>query len=341
MVKRNNYNNERESDNSSKKKSNRIRKLWYGLAIFLWLLGNPEKVNSQSFKDGAKEQTEQVTKYDMISNIQQKTWVNLPSEYEERVRNFINYCDIFKDRDVREFTENFIIDEMEKDRWYEIDKSKKMFFIYSWMSIPIAHEDIYDWEDGNEEMLEIFEHVVDKIDDCWERYVKWLMEHMKTISLEAKQQSEEYKQQSEEYKQQSEEYKQQSGKYKQQSEEYKQQSGKYKQQSEEYKQQSEEYKQQSGKYKQQSEEYKQQSEEYKQRILQSTSNTLKEIVAIYEAYKKNSNTAKPEEIAEVKKITKETIETCKQYWIDYKSIILEKVWDKKIVNEILRFYEIE
>ena len=285
MVKRNNYNNERESDNSSKKKSNRIRKLWYGLAIFLWLLGNPEKVNSQSFKDGAKEQTEQVTKYDMISNIQQKTWVNLPSEYEERVRNFINYCDIFKDRDVREFTENFIIDEMEKDRWYEIDKSKKMFFIYSWMSIPIAHEDIYDWEDGNEEMLEIFEHVVDKIDDCWERYVKWLMEHMKTISLEAKQQSEEYKQQS-------------------------------------------------GKY-------KQQSEEYKQRILQSTSNTLKEIVAIYEAYKKNSNTAKPEEIAEVKKITKETIETCKQYWIDYKSIILEKVWDKKIVNEILRFYEIE
>ncbi len=67
-------------------------------------------------------------------------------------------------------------------------------------------------------------------------------------------------------------------------------------------------------------------------------NNLKEF---YETYTRNPNIVKQEEIKFMKKRTKEVISECKRYWIDYKDILLKEVWDKKKVDTILKFYDVE
>jgi hypothetical protein len=46
-------------------------------------------------------------------------------------------------------------------------------------------------------------------------------------------------------------------------------------------------------------------------------------------------------MAYVKKAAKEIIKNCKKYWINYKAIIQKQVWDKKKVDTILKFYDVE
>ena len=88
-------------------------------------------------------------------------------------------------------------------------------------------------------------------------------------------------------------------------------------------------------------EAKQQSAEAKQEAIQSISNSLEWIIIFYNSYKKNIDVVKQNEIDEAKKLAKNIITQCKKYWIDYKDILLKEVWDKKKVDEILKFYGVE
>lgn len=93
--------------------------------------------------------------------------------------------------------------------------------------------------------------------------------------------------------------------------------------------------------KQQSAEAKQQSAEAKQEAIQSISNSLEWIIIFYNSYKKNIDVVKQNEIDEAKKLAKNIITQCKEYWIDYKAILLKEVWDRRKVEEILKFYDVE
>ena len=61
----------------------------------------------------------------------------------------------------------------------------------------------------------------------------------------------------------------------------------------------------------------------------------------YDIYIRNPDIVKKEEIDFMKKSAKEIIASCKKHWIDYRDILLKEVWDKKKVDEILKFYGIE
>ena len=68
---------------------------------------------------------------------------------------------------------------------------------------------------------------------------------------------------------------------------------------------------------------------------------LKEMVKFYSLYTKNPNNITPEEIEKSKKLLQRVIPDCKEYWIDYRAILLKEVWDKRKVDEILKFYGVE
>lgn len=93
--------------------------------------------------------------------------------------------------------------------------------------------------------------------------------------------------------------------------------------------------------KQQSAKAKQQSAEAKQEAIQSISNSLEWIIIFYNSYKKNIDVVKQNEIDEAKKLAKNIITQCKEYWIDYKAILLKEVWDRRKVEEMLKFYDVE
>ena len=90
-----------------------------------------------------------------------------------------------------------------------------------------------------------------------------------------------------------------------------------------------------------SEEVQRQSEEVQQNIMNKDTLGLKEMARFYNLYIKNPNLVYPSEIEQSKNLLKWVVPDCKKYNIDYKAILRKEVGEEKIVNEILKFYEIE
>ena len=67
----------------------------------------------------------------------------------------------------------------------------------------------------------------------------------------------------------------------------------------------------------------------------------KNMIEFYEIYIRDPNAVKKEDIDFARESTKKIIATCKGYWIDYRAILLKEVWDKRKVDEILKFYGVE
>ena len=65
------------------------------------------------------------------------------------------------------------------------------------------------------------------------------------------------------------------------------------------------------------------------------------MMEFYNMYNDKPGIIKDEEIKFMKEHTKEIIEDCKKFGIDYRAILLKEVWDKRKVEEILKFYGVE
>ena len=77
-------------------------------------------------------------------------------------------------------------------------------------------------------------------------------------------------------------------------------------------------------------------------IMKQDSTRVKErMTEFYDLYIQNPNNIKQDDLNFMKKSTKEFIADCKKHWINYRAILQKKVWDKKKVDEILKFYGIE
>ena len=101
-------------------------------------------------------------------------------------------------------------------------------------------------------------------------------------------------------------------------------------------------KQQSAEARQQSAEARQQSAEARQQSIEITNDWLKQITRYYNLCKNNPAAINNKELEETKKYAKHVIKNCKEYWIDYRTILLKEVWwDTKKVDKILKFYGIE
>ena len=93
--------------------------------------------------------------------------------------------------------------------------------------------------------------------------------------------------------------------------------------------------------KQKSAEARQQSAEARQESIRLTKIWLNQLAEFYNLFKNNSNSVKQEELKQMKNNAKKIIASCKEYWIDYRAILLKEVWDKKKVDAILKFYGVE
>lgn len=76
-------------------------------------------------------------------------------------------------------------------------------------------------------------------------------------------------------------------------------------------------------------------------LLRTDTLWLIEIIRFYDTYQKNPNLLNQEELEQVSKASKDLIKFCKRDWIDYKSVLIKEVWDRKKVDEMLKFYWIE
>ena len=68
---------------------------------------------------------------------------------------------------------------------------------------------------------------------------------------------------------------------------------------------------------------------------------IKHMIEFYEIYIRRPNVVKQEDIDFAREATKEIIADCKKFWINYRAILLKEVWDKRKVEDILKFYGVE
>ena len=66
-----------------------------------------------------------------------------------------------------------------------------------------------------------------------------------------------------------------------------------------------------------------------------------QMLDFYGVYSRNPGIIKQDEIDLMREAAKTFINSCKKYWIDYRAILIKEVWDKKKVDKILKFYDVE
>ena len=190
------------------KKSSSWKNLWYALMmVALFNSNSPAEAKTNDAMDIHSQNIELVeSPVDIIWNLEKSTWIKFPPEYRGAFQEFVNKYKILQDKDVLEFTEKFVAEEIKKDIWVK-DKSDQILFLITTVLEELTGDYLYYWDDGNDNRFEEYSDVMDKLEDVKQRFGNWLDAHLKKLSAEAKQQSAEAKQQSAEAKQQSAEAK--------------------------------------------------------------------------------------------------------------------------------------
>lgn len=124
---------------------------------------------------------------DIVDRLDKALGVTLPSEYQSKLKTFVQSSLVFKDKDASELTEQFIKDEMKKD--WGISKQSQLLFIWTALNEKINGGFLYEGSDGNENRLEEFASIMNTYDDCGKRYETAFRAHTKQRSEEARQQS--------------------------------------------------------------------------------------------------------------------------------------------------------
>ena len=68
---------------------------------------------------------------------------------------------------------------------------------------------------------------------------------------------------------------------------------------------------------------------------------MEDVPGFYQKYITNPQVITQNDIDFMRKSTKSFVDDCKKYWHDYKALMLEAVWDKRKVEEMLKFYGVE
>ena len=180
-----------------------LSKFVYPVALFSLLnLANIHDVQAQSNESNNKVNTE-LSVEEFVSQLDKKLWVALPAGYDSKVRNFVQNNYVMGSNNVRIFTQNFILDEMKKNRW--ISKQNQLLFIRYSIYYSIEKKDLYDWTDWDERRLEEFDATLDFIENCGESYINNLNIYINKYVEETRQRTEETRQRTEESKQCTEE----------------------------------------------------------------------------------------------------------------------------------------
>ena len=120
-----------------------------------------------------------LSKDDIVSNILQRTWVSLPSWYEEKTRNLINQCALLEDDDIAKFTEDFIVKHINENPW--INEENRNLFVINLCLEYLLDKDVYEWDDWNEERTQEFKIVLPILRDTLEKYINDITQKIVTL----------------------------------------------------------------------------------------------------------------------------------------------------------------
>lgn len=155
---------------------------------------NPSGVEAQNIWNQNRDKTE-ISTSTILDRLNQSLWVSLPDEYNQKVLDFVLNDTIMRTISATDYTENFIKNEMKKNRW--ISKENQILFIWSKIYAWISRKTLYDWlDDDNETRSGEYSKALKTIRNSYEEYKKWFKIYMETKSSEYRQQSAEYDRQS-------------------------------------------------------------------------------------------------------------------------------------------------
>ncbi len=159
---------------------------WKNMGYTLMLAG---LLNVSNFAN-AQTNTSTIGNKDNIEVVDGKMnkGLNLPKVYKDKINDMLINHPAFMDNgynDTRMFTIDFVLKEMESDRW--ISKDNQLLFIRESIYQEVVKKELYDGEDGDEKRLQEFENALDYIDACWLRYRRAFMAYMDKLSKETAQ----------------------------------------------------------------------------------------------------------------------------------------------------------
>jgi len=172
--------------NIKQKETKNFSKFPYVLALFTMLNINPTEIKADSIRNNLA-QIEVVSGSDIITNIEKGTWTKLPVIYNQNLKTFITTNNIMKDEGSSEFIEDFIVKEMQNNRW--ISKESQLLFIWTHIYKEITGTYLYDWSDGDENRLNEYGNVMDRAEKCWKDFRNWYIAYTKQRSADAQQRS--------------------------------------------------------------------------------------------------------------------------------------------------------
>lgn len=139
-----------------------------------------------------------VSAQDLVDRVSQAVGVELPSEYKQKVKDFVATNIVMKDEDGAQFTEQFILEEMKKD--WKINRQDQLLFIWHSIYHQITESNLYDGgdSDSNGKRMEEFNSkaVSIRIRTCGSKYSLSCIKYMRQLSAEARRQSAEARQRS-------------------------------------------------------------------------------------------------------------------------------------------------
>ena len=163
------------------------KNLSYVLSIVALLnLSNPSEAKTIHTDKFSPEITEVLENSDIVTNVEEWTWIKLPKWYAEKIRNFMINNKTLKKEIAAKFTEDFIVKEMQSNRW--ISKENQLLFIYCaiWYNY---NQDFYTWDDWDNDKMSEFEKVMDTIENCQAKYKNEFISYMQQRSADAQQRS--------------------------------------------------------------------------------------------------------------------------------------------------------
>ena len=135
-----------------------------------------------------------VSAQDLVDRVSQAVGVELPSEYQGKVKEFVRTDKVMVKESAAAFTDQYIQEQM-KANW-GIDRQNQLLFIWDAIYEQVTKKNFYDGEDGNKQRLADFEEAMDNIEACGKKYKQDFIAYMQQRSAEAQQRSAEAQQRS-------------------------------------------------------------------------------------------------------------------------------------------------
>ena len=303
--------NLRSSNNKGGNRKWKFSKFAPILAGALFLI-NPSWANAQNVSNHTRTKAE-VSTSNILDRLNQKIWITLPSEYNEKVLDFVLNDTIMRTKSATAYTEEFIINEMKKDRW--ICKQNQLLFIRSKIYEWIAQTKLYKLLDDTDiNRRSEYKKSLKQIANCYEGYEKWFKTYMETKSADADRRSADADRRSADADRRSADADRRSADADRRSADADRRSA----------------------------DADRRSADAVKEIMKQDSTRVKErMTEFYDLCIQNPNNIKQSDLDFMKKSTKEFITDCKKRGINYRTILLKEVWDKKKVDAILKFYGVE